>query len=150
MKLNWKNFLILGGSISIIIGLLHLVIIFYGAAAYRYFDAGEEMALMAERGSLLPAITTFFIASILIIWGLYAFAGVGLIRRFPFLRSALVVISVIFTLRGIMFFYEIYEVIMLHKLELLKEVLFSSVSLITGLAYLIGIKFGWQVLRKTV
>ncbi len=96
--------LILGGVLSVIASLLHIGIIIVGAEWYRFFGAGEELAVMAEQGSLYPAAITFFIASVLFLWGLYAFSGAGIFRKLPFLNVALILISMIYLLRGIAIF----------------------------------------------
>ena len=99
---NNQNFaLILGGVLSIIASLIHVGIIVGGAEWYRFFGAGEELATMAEQGSLYPTIITFIIATVLFLWGIYAFSGAGLIRKLPFLNLALILISMIYLLRGI-------------------------------------------------
>ncbi|MGD8564687.1 MAG: hypothetical protein PVG03_19250 [Desulfarculaceae bacterium] len=94
--------LIFGGVMSTLAALLHIAIIFGGADWYRYFGAGEEMARMAEQGSWIPTILTLGIFLILQIWGIYAFSGAGLIRRLPLLKPALVVISAIYLIRGLL------------------------------------------------
>lgn len=92
--------LISGGVLSVIASLLHIGIIIGGAEWYRFFGAGEELAVMAEQGSLYPVVITFFIASVLFLWGIYAFSGAGLVRKLPFLNVALILISMIYLLRG--------------------------------------------------
>lgn len=147
MKLNWKLLLGTGGVCSTLVGLLHFVIIFYGAPAYRYFGAGEEMAMMSENGSLLPAVVTLIIACVFLIWGLYAFSGAGLIKRLPLLRLGLIIIGVIYTLRGVLIVYQIYEVIVLNGSLVIIELVSSFVSLFIGIVYLAGIRTGWQLLK---
>lgn len=147
MKLNWKTLLSIGGICSTLVGLLHIVIVFYGAPAYRYFGAGEEMAVMSENGSLLPAIVTLVIAFVFLIWGLYAFSGVGLIRRLPKLRLVLIIIGSIYTLRGIIIVFQIFEITVLNGPLIVNDLVFSIVSLFVGTVYLAGIRTGWQMLK---
>jgi hypothetical protein len=100
-----RNFaLIVGGWLSAAASLLHLGCIFGGADWYRFFGAGEEMARMAERGHWFPPVVTLGVAIILAIWAAYAFSGAGVIRRLPLLRTALVVITSIYLLRGLILF----------------------------------------------
>jgi hypothetical protein len=96
-----NKYLLLGGTFSILAALLHIAIIMGGPDWYRFWGAGEKMAVMAENGSWLPAILTFIIFLILFLWGLYAFSGAGLIKRLPFLKTALVLISLIYLIRGL-------------------------------------------------
>jgi hypothetical protein len=79
---------------------LHIYIITQGAPAYRTFGAGEQMARAAEKGSSIPALVTFGIALVFFAWGLYAFAGARLIPELPWTRAILIVIAVIYVLRG--------------------------------------------------
>ena len=80
---------------------LHLAIIAGGPAWYRFFGAGERMARMAEHGSPRPALFAIGIAAVLAIWSAYALAGAGLIGRLPLMRMALVTITAIYLLRGL-------------------------------------------------
>ena len=96
-----NSVLIAAGVLSISASILHVSIIVGGAGWYRFFGAGEELAMMAEQGSWYPGFITFAIAVVLFIWGLYAFSGAGMIRRLPFLKVALVIISMIYLVRGL-------------------------------------------------
>ena len=93
--------LIAGGVLSALAGLLHLAIIVGGPAWYRFFHAGERMARAAERGSPQPALVTAGIAAVLFVWAAYAFAGAGLVRPLPLMRSALVLISAAYLFRAL-------------------------------------------------
>jgi hypothetical protein len=81
--------------------LLHVACIFGGPDWYRFFGAGESIAQADARGEWTPAILTTGIALVLAIWAAYAFAGAGLIRRLPPMRTALVTISSIYLARGL-------------------------------------------------
>lgn len=141
--------MILGGSISVAIALLHIVIIFGGAPAYRYFGAGEEMAELAAAGSVLPALLTFFLAVIFTLWGLYAFSGAGLIRHLPLLRFGLVVIAGIYTLRGIGLVPQVFWMIVSPQAVAPQEIAFSLASLFVGIAYLVGTISTWKRLTAS-
>ena len=93
--------LIAGGVLSALAGLLHLAIIVGGPAWYRFFHAGERLARAAERGSPQPALVTAAIASVLFVWSAYAFAGAGLVRPLPLTRTALVLISAAYLFRAL-------------------------------------------------
>ena len=101
MQIQGRQWLVAGSIFSFAVAILHIAIIFGGAPAYRYFGAGEEMAQMASSGSVLPALATLLIAVIFALWGLYALSGAGVIRHLPLLRTGLVFIASIYTLRGI-------------------------------------------------
>jgi len=135
----WKNFLLAGSVMSFGIALLHLVIIFIGANAYRYFGAGEEMAALAENGSLQPALITFAITILFSLFGLYGLSGANVFKRLPFLKWILLVIGSVYALRGLAV---IGEIIMMFENPgyPFRMIIFSLVSLVTGLFYLAGIK----------
>lgn len=135
--------LVAGGIASAIASMLHILIIVGGPDWYRFFGAGEGMAQLSENGSTYPAIITTIIATVLALWGLYAFSGAGLIRRLPMLKVVLGAISAIYILRGI---FGIPLVVYLDHpyLNELEEkmsfmIISSGFSLSFGLFYLIGL-----------
>jgi len=126
----------MGGVLSIIAALLHIGIIIGGASWYRFFGAGERMVKMAEQGSKIASLITLGIATVLFIWGLYAFSGAGVISKLPFLKLILIMISIIYIVRGLVFI----PISMISPgMEVNSFALWSSlVSLIFGLCYAIG------------
>jgi len=142
-----NNLLKLGGVLSFAVALLHLVIIFIGGPAYRYFGAGEEMAQLTESGSLRPALITLGITVVFILFGLYAFSGAKLIRRLPLLNIALPIISVIYTLRGMAVVPEIIYKINAPDAVPARMIIFSAAALSIGLLYLSGTIKNWKNLR---
>jgi hypothetical protein len=88
---------LLGGAAAA----LHLAAIAGGPSWYRFLGAGERMARLAEAGSLRPALITLAIAALLATWSAYALAGAGLIPKLPLMRTALVAITGIYLLRGL-------------------------------------------------
>jgi hypothetical protein len=144
MNLKGKRWLLLGGLCSFAIALLHLVMIFVGAPAYRYFGAGEDMAQRAASGSVQPALTTLFIVGVFSLWGLYAFSGAGIIRRLPLLRIGLAVITAIYTLRGLAAIIQLILMVSSPESVLFRNLVFSLLSLFIGIVYLIGIVAMWR------
>lgn len=59
-------FLIIAGALSAVVAILHIVCIYFGAPWYRFFGAGEQMALLAERGSIQPTLITSGIVLVLL------------------------------------------------------------------------------------
>lgn len=98
-------FLIVAGSLSALAALMHLGCIYFGAPWYRFFGAGEQMAQLAEQGSNKPALITSGIVLMLCIWSAYAFSAAGLIIELPLLKTALILISLIYTARGVAGFF---------------------------------------------
>lgn len=99
MKFN--KLLVIAGLLSFIASLLHIACIFGGPDWYRFFGAGEHMAQLAEQGSTYPTFVTLIISAILAIWGMYALSGAGVILKLPLIKTALVLITAIYLVRGI-------------------------------------------------
>lgn len=93
--------LLAGGTLSVIAAVLHLACIAFGPAWYRFFGAGEQMVQLAASGSLYPAVVTSLIASVLLVWALFAFSAAGLVRKLPLLRTALSAITAVYLIRGV-------------------------------------------------
>ena len=138
-----KKWLILSGVLSALAALLHVAVIAGGPSWYRFFGAGEGMARAAEQGSFTPVLITLVIATILMVWALYAFSGAGVIRRLPLLRTALVLISLVYLLRAVALLP-----LMILRPEFANTfgVASSLVVLAYGLAYSIGTWKGWAAL----
>ncbi len=135
--------LITAGLLSLLAAMLHIGCIYFGAPWYRYLGAGEQMAVMAEQGSIQPTIITAGITSVLVIWALYAFSAAGVLIQLPFTRIVLVLVSAIYLLRGIAGFFLIY-----NPLGRVPEFWFwsSSICLIIAVIHIIGLKQAWPTL----
>jgi hypothetical protein len=142
-----EHVLTLAGWLSAAVAALHIVIIFFGAPAYRYFGAGEDMARQAEAGSFLPAAMTLAITAVFAVFAFYAFAGAGRLRRPPLLRTGLVVIAAIYTLRGLALIPELVQFAQGSTVVMPRQLVFSAVSLTIGLLYLAGTVLLWPSLR---
>ncbi len=136
-------YLIISGVLSAITAILHLGCIYFGASWYRFFGAGEKMALMAEQGSYHPTIVTLGVFSLLTIWSLYAFSAAGLIFRLPLIRLALILITSVYIVRGVVGF-----ALMSMAIGCSPEFWFwSSVICLTfGVFHAVGLKKQWAIL----
>lgn len=136
-------FLVAGGVLSAAASLLHLAVIAGGPSWYRFFGAGEGMARMAERGAMMPTLITLGIAAVLAIWSAYAFAGAGLIPRLPLMRTALVLISAVYLLRGLV----LIPALIVNPGGVTPFVIWSSsIVLVYGVAYAVGTVTAWPAL----
>jgi hypothetical protein len=137
------------GAVSACLALLHVLIILVGAPAYRYFGAGEAMARLAEQGSPTPSVITTGLALLFAVWAAYAFSGAGALRRLPLLRTGLVSIGVIYTLRGLLFGPQLVWFLSGYRAAVPpRQLAFSAVALLTGLAYLVGTRQAWGRLGR--
>src|SRR5512138_824111 len=68
--------------------------------AYRWFGSGMELGRMAEQGSPWPPVITLGVAAVFVGCALYPWSATGLGPRMPWLRGGLVVITLVYLLRG--------------------------------------------------
>lgn len=142
-----SSLLALAGAASGLVAALHAVIIAVGAPGYRYFGAGEEMARLDEGGSPVPAMVTAALTAVFALWSAYGLSGAGLLRRLPLLRAGLVTIGAIYTLRGLACLPEAWWLAVGRTPPvLLRQFVFSAVSLAIGIAYLTGTGRAWSTL----
>ena len=145
-----NGWLIAAGALSAAAAVLHLAVIAGGPEWWRFFGAGEAMARAAERGSPVPALVTLGIAAVLGAWAAYAFAGAGLIRRLPLMRTALVLISAVYLARGLALFPGLAALargdgrVGEHSTAFV--VWSSLIVLVYGLAYAVGTWKAWPEL----
>jgi putative oxidoreductase len=148
MKNTDNTYLVLAGCCSFSIAILHIAIIIGGGDWYRFFGAGEKMAVMAENGSLYPIVITMAIILTFSIFGLYAFSGAGLISRLPFTKAVLFFISCGYLTRGIGGIPIILFVEHPYLNEINTRIGFifvsSLLSLIIGVFYGIGTLTNWS------
>ena len=137
-------YLVAAGCLSALAALMHVGCIVFGASWYRFFGAGEQMASMAEQGLLKPTIiTSFIVVVVLSIWALYAFSAAGLVMRLPVIRIALIVITMMYIVRGVAGFYFVANP-MGRSPEFW---IWSSVICVSiGMLHLIGLKQQWSSL----
>jgi len=141
--LDKNRYLIMGALCSGIAAISHLGCIVFGGDWYRFFGAGEQMAVMSEQGSLYPAIVTFLIVVVLSLWCLYGLSGARVILRLPLLRLGLCVISFIYLLRGVAF---VGIMPLFPENGLMFWLISSGVCLSVGGLYAIGTYQCWHVL----
>lgn len=140
-----NSWLIAAGMLSAAAAVLHLAVIAGGPAWYRFFGAGETMARMAEQGSPRPALITLCIAAILSVWAAYAFAGAGLIRRLPLMRTALVAITCVYLLRGLV----LIPLLAIRPSQFDAFALWSSLIVLAyGVVYGVGTWRAWPHLSR--
>jgi putative oxidoreductase len=143
--MNGNRLFIVGAVMNFLIAALHVAIIFVGAEGYRYFGAGEEMAQMDEAGSWRPAVITAVITLFFFLFGFYGLSGAKAIKKLPLLKPTLVLISVIFLLRGAAILGDAYMMVT-DPTYPSRMMIFSLVALVPGLCYAIGTKKTWSSL----
>ena len=142
------DLLIIAGSLSFLAAALHIFIVIGGPDWYRFFGAGEAMALMAKKGSLKPTVITLAIATVLIIWGTYAWSGAGLLPKMPLLKLAISIITAIYLIRGVggLIAPFITNHPQIKKNSTSFWVWSSVICLVIGAFHLMGIFVVWQTI----
>ena len=137
----------MGGALSAGVAVLHVLILIDGPRAFRYFGAGERMARMAERGSPMPAVWTIGITLVFVVWTLYALSGAGVIRLLPLLRTGLIVIAAVYTLRGLILGPQlVWRLSGYSEAVPLRYLVFSATALLAGLIHIAGTQRAWATL----
>jgi len=135
--------LVAGGLLSAAASLMHIGCIVNGPKWYRSFGAPEPLIRAVENGDPTLHWMTAGIAVILATWSAYAFAGAGLIRRLPLMRTALVAISAIYLGRGLLILP------VLSQADPRPFDLWSSLIVLGyGLTYAIGTARAWPLLSQ--
>lgn len=140
MAQDVDRMLMLGAALSAAAALLHVAVIAGGPPWYRFFGAGERMARMAEAGSVRPTLITLGIATILGMWALYAASGAGAIRPLPFTAAALVAITAVYVLRGLV----IVPAAAMPALRTPFHLWSSAICLAIGLVHAAGLWRVWE------
>jgi putative oxidoreductase len=142
------DLLIIAGLFSFLAACLHIGVVIGGPRWYRFFGAGESMALMAEKGSLKPTVITLTIAIILFLWAFYAWSGAGFFPNMPFLKPALSTITAIYLIRGLVGivapFVSNHPQIKQNSLGF--WIWSSAICLVIGIFHLMGLIAIWQKL----
>lgn len=139
-----KSFM-LAALLTFLGGLLHIAIIIGGPDWYLASGAGEELAQLAQSGSLYPAFLGAILTCIFFGWSLYALSGAGIIRRLPLLKLCLVLIATLCTVRGLYGFFIPLFFTTPYVVSLGGWFWFSSslIWLTIGLCYAVGIRSRW-------
>ena len=127
--------LILGGALSAVASLAHLACIALGARAYRFMGAGGRMARAVEAGNIKPTLITLAIASILLVWAIYAFSASGVAPTLPLTKVALALISAIYLTRA--FAFPLLKPVFPENSTIFWLVS-SGICLVLGLLYAVG------------
>ena len=141
-----KQSLTLAGCLSLAVAAFQFILTF-SPTLCRFFGAPEELM---TGDPLVFYLTSFSATALFGIWGLYGLSGASRIRRLPLLRTGLLAIGGIYTLRGLLLIPAILAVVGLLPADgpVPPQALFASlVALSTGMFYLVGTFGSLQDLR---
>ncbi|GGA77518.1 hypothetical protein GCM10011521_14780 [Arenimonas soli] len=134
-------FLLAGGILSALAAVAHLGCIVFGAPWYRFLGAGEQMAQMDLAGHWYPTVVTLVIAGMLFTWSAYALSGAGIIRRLPLLRFVLCLVTGIYLVRGLGFYFLMPY---FPGNSPTFWAVSSGICLVIGLVHLVGLRQTWS------
>lgn len=102
-------YLILAASFSVLIALLHLACVVFGAPMYRRLGAGDHVVRMVENENAQPAIAAIIVASGLMLCAYYALSAAGVSwmsgQQYPLRRVVLVLLILLLFARALAFPY---------------------------------------------
>ena len=139
--------LVISGTLSFALAVSQIIIGFSPSMSL-YFGAPEALV----NNSYMLILTSFLVAGILTIFGLYAMSGAGFIRALPWLKPVFLVISSIFILRGLLVIPEFLVVMGVIQSSIPvapRFIAFSIGSLMIGFLFITGTIGGWNSFPKS-
>ena len=103
-------------------------------SVFVFARAPQQIIESAQQGTLLAPIGTVIVAGLMFACTIFAFSAVGLIRKVPLFKPALITISLLCTLRGLI---AIPFLVTTTGLDVW-EVIASSVWFYVGLCFIAG------------
>jgi len=129
-----EKFLIVGGIIGGLAAIWHLLMIAGGVGWYEFARAPQYIVQSAKARTLVAPLSAIGIAVLMFTCTAYSFSGAGLIRKIPFLKSALVSIALICLARGLFISPLFYSASLMGTWHLVA----SSVWFFVGVCFLLG------------
>ncbi|HUI57566.1 MAG TPA: hypothetical protein VLY04_21460 [Bryobacteraceae bacterium] len=135
--------LLLAAAGNFAVALLHLVLAFAGENTNRFFGAPPWVLDLFQQERALLVVLVLAMTALFTLFGLYDVSGAGGFRHLPLLRTVLVAVGVIYTLRGLELPLDI--VAALNRPAFGRQfILFSAVALLIGIASLAGTLGRWR------
>ncbi len=132
---NLHNYpLLAAGYFSLAFAVFQISAIWWPLATLKYFGGPAEMSLQRP---LAYAALCLGVGLIVGGFGFYSLSGAGTIRRLPLLRTALIFVTAIYLLRGLLAIPQVPFV--LRHPDLLRMLIFSLIALCVGMVYVVGV-----------
>jgi hypothetical protein len=122
------------GVIASVSAIWHLLCILGGPSWFVFARAPQSIIDSAHQGTLLAPIGTIIVAGLMFACSIFAFSAVGLLRKVPLLKTALVTIAVLCTLRGLIAIPSFTDV---NGLDVW-QIVASTVWFYVGLCFIVG------------
>jgi len=128
-----SKLLLLGALISACAAIWHLLCIIGGPSWFEFARAPKELVESAKQGTWLAPVGAIFIAVLMFTCSLYALSATRIIKKLPLIKTALVVISSLCLVRGLI----VVPYLMKFGFDMW-EFIAAIVWFFVGLCYLIG------------
>lgn len=158
MKRYLKNVLVLAGISNILVGILHIGMLFLGVSTFSYLGAPASLIQMVQNHELIRVLCIMIpLASLFCIAGLYALSAAQIIRYLPATKIVTLVIGLIYCLRGavvVLWPFPSVAESLIHRYPALlgmgrpilwQDWIFSLIWLMLGLIYIIS----WYSIRNS-
>lgn len=142
-----RTWLLAAGAVSSAMALFHIGIAIVGEPAYRRFG-GTSFAQQAAAGSLVPVAMLLGIASVFALFAFYGFAGARLGPRPPFLRTGLVLISLLYGVHGLFAGPELVARLTHRPSGMPSHLGVDAIFLAMALPYVVGTVLAWPELGR--
>lgn len=139
---NRNPYLLIGGFFSLAFALFQLSALFWSQDLVRYF--GGPATAQAQQ-PILYAFLCIMVAALVAACGLYAISGAGQFRPLPFLRTVLIITTVVYLLRGLALFQDLRLIQKHTAIGLNRFMVYSIIALCIGVVHMAGVI---QLLRK--
>ena len=133
---NKNVYLVIGGLFSLAFALFQVSAIVWTPTVLAYF--GVPVKMQAEN-PLMYTLVCLFVGAIVVVASLYALSGAGKFPRLPFLRTMLVVITVVFLLRGLAIINDLRIIHQHPEMNLTRFAVYSFIALCVGVIHLMGV-----------
>jgi hypothetical protein len=133
---NRNIYLIIGGVFSLAFALFQVSAVIWPPDLLTFF--GGPVKMQAEN-PFMYVVVCVLVGAIVAVCGLYAFSGAGKFRRLPLLRTMLVIITVVFILRGLAIIHDLKMIQQHPEMNLTRFAVYSLIALCVGLIHLMGV-----------
>tara|TARA_R110000737_G_scaffold55799_1_gene79606 strand:+ start:1308 stop:1763 length:456 start_codon:yes stop_codon:yes gene_type:complete len=97
-----SKLLISAGVIASASAIWHLLCILGGPSWFVFARAPQQIITSAQQGTLLAPLGTIFVASLMFACTVFSFSAAGIIRKVPLIKSALITIAILCTMRALL------------------------------------------------
>ena len=139
--------LLVAGGAALAVALLHVAAIIGGPEWFAALKAPPAVVASSRDGTWLAPVSTFAIAAMFAVFGLYAFSAAGLGSALPLTRIVLGGVALLFLARGLLLVpFVILRPALIQRLDGF-DIWSSAISFGIGLVFAVGAWSAWQTAR---